>query len=164
MRSGFIYKDDSQIEPSKQCDVLVYDSTVRQPYYQIDEFVVVSPKTAKQIVEVKSTINDKEFKKIREMAAYANNVSKPLLGFVYGGWKFQTFCKKVKDFADSIASLPAALVVHEHNYLAVRNEYQGEEVYFLIDFSKSSPLAGYGHRLLPEHLRTAAVPATCPEW
>src|SRR4051794_12128481 len=53
VRSGFVYTDNHKIAPHKQCDVLVYDPRVWQPYYQIDEFVVASPDSSVLITEVK---------------------------------------------------------------------------------------------------------------
>src|SRR4051812_13006815 len=67
VRSGFVYTDDPKAVPTKQCDDLVYNPQQYRPYYQIDEFVVVHPDAVRSLAEVKSEINDREFKKIREM-------------------------------------------------------------------------------------------------
>jgi hypothetical protein len=139
VRSGFVYTDDQTLNPHKQCDVLVYNPRVWQPYYQIDEFVVASPDSSVLIVEVKSTIGDDEFTDIRNMQAYAQGVHKPLLGFVYGGWTFSTFCEKVRPFASNLSSLPICIVVHERNYLAVRPTLTEHPICLLIDFSQSNP-------------------------
>src|SRR5262249_19276470 len=112
VRSGFVHTDDPVLAPHKQCDVLVYDPSVWQPYYQIDEFIVASPDSTKLIAEVKSNLSDGEFADIRNMHAYARGVGKPLLGFVYEGWQFDTFCEKMRAFAADMDSLPFCLVVH----------------------------------------------------
>src|SRR4051812_34714922 len=41
---------------TRQCDVLVYDPRVAQPYYAIDSFVVVSQPASRLVVEVKSNL------------------------------------------------------------------------------------------------------------
>jgi hypothetical protein len=139
VRSGFVYTDNHRVAPHKQCDVLVYDPRVWQPYYQIEEFVVASPDSSVLITEVKSTIGDEEFSDIRNMQQYAQGVNKPLLGFVYEGWTFDTFCEKIIPFAQSMNDLPICIVVHERNYLAVRPTRANEPIYVLIDFSRSNP-------------------------
>jgi hypothetical protein len=139
VRSGFVYTHDHRVAPSKQCDVLVYNPQIYQPYYQIDEFVVVPQNAATVLVEVKSEIGDRELADLCNMTAYAASVTKPLLGFVYEGWLFDTFCEKITPFANDMSSLPIAIAVHERNYLAIRPTQCASPVYFAIDFSRSNP-------------------------
>ena len=141
--SGFVYTDDHRVAPSKQCDVPVYDPRIHQPYYQLDEFVVVAKNTAKVLIEVKSEINEKEFAIVRGMTDYAKSVEKPMLVFAYEGWTFDTFCEKVRPFASDMTAFPICLVVsvQERNYLAIRPTRCGAPVYFLIDFSQAKPVS-----------------------
>ena len=103
------------------------------------DFVVASPDSSVLITEVKSTIGDDELKDIRNMQQYALGVNKPLLGFVYDGWTFDTFCQKVLPFASNLDALPICIVVHDRNYLAVRPTTANEPVFVLINFSQSEP-------------------------
>ncbi len=96
VRSGFVHTDDHRLNPHKQCDVLVYDPRIWPPYYQIDEFVVASPNSTVLLAEVKSTIGDSELDDLLGMQAYARGLAKPMLGYVYGGWTFDTFCEKLR--------------------------------------------------------------------
>src|SRR6516165_6141522 len=111
VRSGFIYSDKPKTEPSKQCDVLVYDPTVDQPYYQIEEFVVVPAHAARALMEVKSEMADKELGQIINMSSYAKGFGLPHFGFVYGGWTFDTFCDKARALGEGIKNLPVCLAV-----------------------------------------------------
>ena len=141
VHSGFVYSDKSKAEPDKQCDVLVYDPRVHQPYYQIDEFVVVPSESTRVLMEVKSEIGDKEFAQIINMSLYAQGFKLPHFGFAYGGWTFDTFCNKAMALDEGIKNLPVCLVVHHRNYLAIRTFREREPMRLLIDFTTHTAMA-----------------------
>jgi hypothetical protein len=55
--SGFIMDDGHKL--SRQCDLLVYDTREQPPLYVDEGFVVVTPGSARLVVEVKSSLSSK---------------------------------------------------------------------------------------------------------
>jgi hypothetical protein len=142
VRNGFVHTDDPRNAPHKQCDLLVYDPSIHQPYYQIEELVVAPKEAAKAIVEVKSDLDAEQFQLVRNMNAYARSVEQPLLSFNYSGWLLSNFMDAVLPLAEDIVSLPVGLVVHDQNYLAIRPQDWKEPIYFIVDFSRAPPDQG----------------------
>jgi len=137
--TGFVHDIGSR--PPKQCDVLVYDPSVSQPYYRLDEFVVVPPKAAKVAVEVKSDLNLEEFRKLMAMRRQS---SKPVLGFAFEGWPFKRFCKELAaEVRQDLRKVPECIVVHRKNYVGIRamgwSPSTKNEAYLAIDFASRTP-------------------------
>lgn len=142
VRTGFVHTDDPKNAPHKQCDLLVYNPSIHQPYYQVDELVVVPKEATKAIVEVKSDLDAEQFQLVRTMNAYAQEVEQPLLSFNYSGWLLSNFMDAVLPYAGDIISLPVGLVVHDRNYLAIRPQVCAAPIYFIVDFSRAPPDQG----------------------
>ena len=115
--TGFVYEPNQDAEIPAQCDVLVYDPRISQPYYRLDEFVVVSPRSARVIVEVKSRLQEAEFDKT---VAIRRKAPCPVLGFAFEGWAFETFCQSIAQRIAELTELPECLVVHRQNYMGIR--------------------------------------------
>lgn len=125
VRTGFVH----QFLPdahycSKQCDVLVYDPTVAQPDYQIDDLIVVPRDAAKAVVEVKTTLEHREFRDIQEVWADVWWIPVATFGFAFDGVAFQTFINYLQESMRSDpAGLPQCIAVHRQNYVFVRSGY-----------------------------------------
>jgi hypothetical protein len=55
VEQGFIRNQNG--ETSRQCDIIVYDSTLYAPFYRINDIVIVPAESVIAFVEVKTTIN-----------------------------------------------------------------------------------------------------------
>lgn len=59
VEQGFVRNKDGQT--SKQCDILIYDSTLYSPFYRINDIVIVPEESIIAVVEVKTTITKEIF-------------------------------------------------------------------------------------------------------
>jgi hypothetical protein len=154
VRTGFIYNPDPFADPGKQCDILVYDPSKDQPYYNLDEFVVAPPHIVSAVVEVKSDLAA-GYSAMLGISRYMKQLTKPMFAFAYTGWTFDYFCKKLAESSRDIEELPECIAVHEDNYIGMRASQSAQLQYFAIDFSKAAKpgvatahfLASYRRRL-----------------
>src|SRR5262245_37639946 len=96
VNSGFIC-EFAGTEPrlSRQCDVLVFDPRVPQPYYAIDAFVVIPRAAARLAVEVKSDLGQDDLDDMCVIAESVRQRGVPTLGFAFGGWTFETAVERL---------------------------------------------------------------------
>jgi hypothetical protein len=105
---------------SRQCDVLVYNAAAGRPYYETAGLSVVPVNAASVVVEVKSTLDGREFDKVKEVVKSVNPFV-PTLGFAYDGLTIGNFLERLAECqrADP-QTLPDCLAVHARNYVAFR--------------------------------------------
>jgi hypothetical protein len=132
---------------SSQCDVLVYDPTVDPPKYAFRDFVVLDPRTARLVVEVKSTLGEKKFGHILEVATSVRQFRIPTMAFAYRSVTFESFVGYFASaFRDACArddapQLPYCAAVHKNNYLAIRPHHTqptDRPYVMLVDFGRRS--------------------------
>jgi len=58
VEQGFVLNKNGKL--SKQCDVIIYDSELYAPFYRINDIVVVPAESVISIIEIKTTIKNKE--------------------------------------------------------------------------------------------------------
>jgi hypothetical protein len=150
VNTGFVvFPPDPDIS-SAQCDILVYDPRRSQPLYRIDEFVVVSPDTARLAIEVRSELGvsddsglDQVFHVQRSMRpAFGTQV----FGFGFDGPLFGTFLGVAAKMNGDIQNIPECIVVSRRNYACIRVEnFRAEpaERYFCLgmDFAEAGDKA-----------------------
>lgn len=56
---GFVFKNDHEI--SRQCDIIIYDSSFFPPLFKQGDFVVLLPESVMSVIEVKTEIKPGEF-------------------------------------------------------------------------------------------------------
>jgi hypothetical protein len=123
--TGFIYLPNPEPWSSKQCDVLVYDPTVSQPYYAIGGFSVVPRRAAKLVIEVKTNLELETFRETLDVWKTTYWLPIPTLGFAYEGVTFKTFLTYVGGaLKDDEQGIPECIAVHRQNYLVVRSPYR----------------------------------------
>jgi hypothetical protein len=155
--TGFVHDHYPEGVKAKQCDVLVYDPRVAQPFYRLDEFVVIPPKCAKLAVEVKSCLGQEEF---AATVSARRTFCKSLMGFAYEGPTFETFCRILareiasrvgKDSPERMKLIPECIVIHRGNFIGFRatawSPSSLNHCYLAVDFTKTDPA--------PEGLATA---------
>src|SRR5688572_18331257 len=54
---GFVISPEGTL--SKQCDILIYNSTYYSPLYQIEDFLVLPPESVIAVIEVKTVLTKK---------------------------------------------------------------------------------------------------------
>jgi hypothetical protein len=129
---------------SDQCDVLVYDPRVRQPFYRIDQFVVVPPDCCRLAIEVRTSMDlstdgglAQVFKVNGSMRPYFPT---QVFGFGFDGPLFDTFVAGMAEAAKADpASAQECVAVHGRNYVCIRVESRtaqppDKEFYLAIDF------------------------------
>ncbi|HYH68328.1 MAG TPA: DUF6602 domain-containing protein, partial [Urbifossiella sp.] len=157
--TGFCY-DRTPEEPSKQCDVLVFDPREGLPYYRLDEFVVAPPEATRLAIEVKSFLDRVEFD---TLAAARRTFPRPMFGFAFDGVSFETLCEYLAAEITAEAPygerrgidvMPECICVHRRNLLGIRatawSPSTSNQCYLVIDFSKvqnPSPGSATGHFL-----------------
>ncbi|NKK67406.1 hypothetical protein GFL88_28610 [Rhizobium leguminosarum bv. viciae] len=121
---GFIVDNDGKT--SKECDVIIYNSTQYSPIYKVDDFVVVPPEAVHAVVEVKTRLSRKSFFEAMENIRAAKRLSPQALGsiFVYYGPKTKTLASYIrdspiveweeKDLADHIYLFPGTAISLSH--------------------------------------------------
>ncbi len=79
---GFIRNDKDEI--SKQCDIIIYQSNSKKPFYKLDDLVVIPAESVIAIIEVKTIINSAIF---HDTIDYFNQILKvcykPAYLFIY---------------------------------------------------------------------------------
>ena len=133
------WRDRTEIEYSKQCDLLVYNPHIDTPYYRMDEFVVVPRESARIVVEVKSALNKADLEQVVDVWGSTRPMRVPTLGFAYEGMTFDTFVGHLADHVRlNSSSPPFCIAVHDRNYLSLRATHWGENCpypCFALDFS-----------------------------
>jgi hypothetical protein len=140
VKTGFIHRfgEAGNSLVSRQCDVLVYDPTISQPKYGIDEFVVVPDSAARLVAEVKSKLKKNEYKHIvsvwRSMLAF--NSPARTFGFAFDGVAFKTFCAYLsQSINNDVGGLPECIAVHTKNYIGIRPiSHESQPFYFAVKF------------------------------
>jgi len=57
--SHFNYLNSSDFEPSRQCDILVFDASHYPPVFRDGDFAVLRPESVRAVIEVKGTLSPK---------------------------------------------------------------------------------------------------------
>ena len=70
--TGFIYLDDENV--SKQCDLLIYDKRYFSPIFKEGDFIIIHPKAVRACIEVKTAMNDRQFKLAIDNIVAAKNI------------------------------------------------------------------------------------------
>ena len=70
VEQGFILSETGEM--SKQCDILIYDSTLYAPFYRINDIVVVPYDSVIAVIEVKTTLTKSIF---HNVIRYFENIS-----------------------------------------------------------------------------------------
>lgn len=138
---------------SRQCDLLVHDSSNYAPLYRWEDFVVVEAEAAQAAIEVKTKIDTEA---LREIAAIEDQLIEVRGGkarpysFAFGltGISFSAFAASISDLVDTtpadefkmgcgLRQLPACIAVDEQNYFCIRTQSSesGEQLLLMIDFS-----------------------------
>lgn len=160
VRTGFIcYFTEPEPWLSRQCDVLVYDPQVSQPYYSLDEFSVISREAACLVVEIKTEFHQAALDEIVQVAQDARSIAIPTLGFAFSGVLFNTALEKIANAIKADRrSAPDCVAVHGRNYVIFRPHFHYDEStsYTGFDFS------GLGAE--GEGLATAMLLSLCDLW
>ena len=134
VETGFVLDGKTQ-EVSRQCDVLVHDSSGVAPYYRWENFVVVDSQQAKSVIEVKSELDKETFKDILNVyssivALRESREKIPFLAYALSGLTAQTLAEHVSAAVQAnemnyeakgrIMNVPACLAVQNRNYVAIR--------------------------------------------
>lgn len=64
LKKGFDKLNMGSYSASKQCDIIIYDSSTIPLIFKDDDFIIVRPESVKSIIEVKSKANKKEIDSI----------------------------------------------------------------------------------------------------
>jgi hypothetical protein len=140
VRTGLIRGKLGNVVTSRQCDLLIYNPDENTPHYAMEEFVVVPADCAKIVVEVKSTLNKKHFKRAIDVWKSTRPLSIPTLSFAYQGMAFKGFLAYMSQIikADALDSIQC-VAVHSKNYLAIRaTQWAGKmpHPYLVLNFRK----------------------------
>jgi len=137
-------------ETSRQSDLLIHDSLTNPPLYRWEDFVVVHTGSAKAAVEVKSDLNEEEFKRFLgfqdSVTGLYDSSPIPIFGFALDGVKFKTFLEYVKgtvrenrkqlsDHIERDVNWPFCIAVQGQKYLGIC--VSGRSRFLAIDFSKA---------------------------
>jgi hypothetical protein len=110
---------------SMQCDLLVYNPQIARPYYAIENLVVLPREVVAAIIEVKSDLGEKTFQQMLALWENTHWLVKPVLGFAYEGWTFDTFVEKLTEaIRDRRFGVPNCIAVHRRNYVFIRSGYR----------------------------------------
>jgi hypothetical protein len=107
--TGFIMDRPSR---SNQVDIIIYDQLTDSPVFRDGGFVVLTPGTAKLVIEVKSGLtggaSGGEIEKAFDNVRSAKQVDGKVRGFVfgYGGNQSDTFVKHVKTWGLGAEAVP----------------------------------------------------------
>jgi len=164
--TGFIAIPGPPLATSKQCDILVFDPSRRQPLYRQHEFVVIPPSAAKMIIEVRATMTTSAIRRKKKIVglrtkprisglehvfAVANSALKfhaylPVFGYGFDGPDFGTFVAALfRALGNDILNAPECFAVQNKNYVAIRilhsvlsprPNHPAPELYVAVDFSK----------------------------
>jgi hypothetical protein len=104
VRTGFVFQVNPEPWSSRQCDILVYDPTVAQPYYEIGELVVVPRPAARAVVEVKTGLEERTFNELLGVWETTFWLPVPTIGFAYGG----VSCRRPEEPQQADRDEPAA--------------------------------------------------------
>ncbi len=156
--TGFVAHMAADVVISAQCDVLVYNPTIHQPLYRIDEFVVVPPSCCRLAVEVKTNMDSSDdglaqvFRVAGSMHSYFPT---PVFGFGFDSPKFETLlsslAQQITQLGESLS--PECIAVHRKNFVCVRVAPKvagpaGEPFYLGVDFALlGEDAAGYATAL-----------------
>lgn len=123
--TGLIQKDPKESAVSKQCDIIIYDDTIKN-YFEAGDIVIVPPESVKAVIEVKATtpcgyreILDDIFEPIKKM--------NPKIKCYY--WVFNT--NVPKDDLEATDNLDAAVRISS-NSIDVPKVYPDELYNFLV--------------------------------
>lgn len=109
--TGFIMDRSKR---SNQMDIIIYDQLTDSPVFRDGSFVVLTPGTAKLVIEVKSELtggeSDSEIEKAFKNIGSAKQLDSKIRGFVfgYGGNKANTFTGHVKKWGLDGHKVPRA--------------------------------------------------------
>lgn len=97
--TGFIM--DAAGARSNQVDVLVYDQLTNSPVYRDGDLVILSPKTVRVAVEVKSVLDSEQIPLAYSNLSSVKRVDPEVHGMIFGydGVSAETFCKHVRIWA-----------------------------------------------------------------
>jgi hypothetical protein len=98
--TGFIM-DAATNSRSNQVDLLIYDQLNTSPIFRDGELVVLPPRSARIVVEVKSQLDANHIPKAYNNVCSVRRIDPNVLGFIFGynGVAADTFSTHVKDWA-----------------------------------------------------------------
>ena len=135
---------------SRQCDLLVHDPSQNPPLYRWEDFVVVHTGSARAVVEVKTTLEDREFKQLLEVQDSVSEVQNSdtirTFGYALDGVKFGTFLDYISmavianrlgltDPAERDVNWPFCVVVQSRRYIGICPARSNE--FIAVDFTKA---------------------------
>jgi hypothetical protein len=124
VQTGFVHKYEPKRYSSRQCDILVFDPRLSQPDYEIDDLAVVDNWATKAVVEVKSKLNQHEFKKVNAVWRSLSWLAVPTFAIAYKGVSFDTFVGNLVDqIKEKREGLPNCIAVLNENYIFLRSDY-----------------------------------------
>lgn len=134
VETGFIFSDASGGQSSPQCDLLVHDCFNYAPLYRWQDFVVVRSVAAKAAVEVKTTLDSREFGKIASghaaIAKMSGQCFLPTFAYCLEGMTFDSLVNATSalirqnplglndDFR--VCNFPCCIAVQSRQLIAVR--------------------------------------------
>jgi hypothetical protein len=122
--TGFVYQPTPEPWTSKQCDLLVYDPTVAQPYYTIAGMVVLPRHATRLAIEVKTNLSSSEFEDALSLVRSVGWLPIPTMCFAYEGVTVERFLEYVvRGVIDAVCGVPDCVAVHRKNYVFVRSGY-----------------------------------------
>ncbi len=153
--TGFIHNHTHK-QTSRQCDILIYDSNIVAPLYRWEDFVVVQASQARAVIEVKSNLEEANFKQFLDIHTSiaklecGGQVSIPTLGYGIIGVTFDTFLTYIQNAIeenrldvsaeDKHLNWPVCVAVQNRNYLGIRScggKSDVPHVFCVVDFSKA---------------------------
>jgi hypothetical protein len=154
--TGFI-RNGSLRNTSRQCDILVHDSTDDPPLYRFEDFAIVEASCSRAVIEIKSALDKGTFDDILNIYQSVIRVSgahpvPPVLGFSLNGVGFNSFLKYVSDAISKnalkakdgarVLNLPECIAVQKGNYIGLRPRNVRPDApwyYCAIDLNQSQP-------------------------
>ena len=72
VEQGFILSEKGEL--SKQCDIIIYDSSNYAPFYRVNEIVIVPNQSVISIIEIKTTLTKQIFHKVIDYFGSFNDI------------------------------------------------------------------------------------------
>jgi hypothetical protein len=140
---------------SRQCDLLVHESTTVPPLSRWDDFVIVHAESARAVLEVKSTLDQANFSQIiniyRSVSTVCNGapVYVPVYAYALSGVQMNTLAGYIAAemkanalgcVADATAlNVPVSIVIQDRQMIALRPTQRGDghkSYCCLVDFNE----------------------------
>jgi hypothetical protein len=137
---------------SRQCDIVIHESSIEAPFYRWKDFVVAPASTTNAVVEVKSKIGKSELSTLFGVVKSVVDLSSAniaVFGYGLSGVTFKTCVnhiasslKKSEGNGESVLfyHLPQCIAVQDQNYVGVLPSSYGEGVpcaFCMLDLKRS---------------------------